>query len=495
MTRASRRDVRELRRQAREWRRGRADTTLMEVLSDAYIALFATTMLSAMAISAIHQTRLSIADSCTTSECSDARFSSTWVCLTAMLAVTLALARVLGPVQVSPAEGSWLLATPVDRAAVLRPRLGLVAAISALAAAVVGSIASTLAGFDPPAIGLVAAAAMASGIAAAMLAALAQPRGGWIVRILAWLLGTATWVALVFIASDVMPSAPTSAPWTAVTGATIAGAIWIGALGLVIAGARNLSRIHRNRLVPGGALLANLSGALAGLDLTMMYDILVAQKWLIRSTVKPVRSGPKGPWALVWRDVIRLRRSVPSLLILAGAVVVPYLVHAVDLRTLVVLAGALTLFVTGVPLCSALRTTSRNAGLVRCFPMPAATVRGACLVVPAAVTLLWSLAALPAVHAGTSATWAASISIAVAMGMTALAAMARWLLAPPPSYAQSLVSSPAGGIPPGLAFSLLRGFDVLVLATAPILISPTSTGAFVSLLLSAGVLGIVVRRD
>jgi hypothetical protein len=495
VTRASRREVHELRRQAREWRRGRADTTLMEVLSDAYIALFATTMLSAMAISAIHETRVSISASCTTSECSDARFSSAWVCVTAMLAVTMAAGRAVGPVQVSPAEGSWLLATPVDRAAVLRPRLGLVAAVTALCAAVVGSVASTLAGFDLPAIGLVAAAATASGIAAAMFAALAQPRDGWATRVLTWTVGGATWVALVLIAASVVPAAPASAPWTTTTGAAVTAATWVGALALLVAGARSLPRIHRNRLVPGGALLASLSGALAGLDLTMIYDILVAQKWLKRSTVKPVRSGPKGPWALVWRDVVRLRRSAPSLAILAGAAVVPYLVLAVDLGTLVVLAGALALFVTGVPLCSALRTTSRNPGLVRCFPMSPITVRAACLVVPAAVTVLWSLAALPAVHAATAATWPASVLIAMGMAMSGLTAMARWLLAPPPNYAQALLSSPAGGIPPGLALSLLRGFDVLVLATAPILISPTSTGAIVSLLLAAGVLGVVVRRD
>ena len=123
-------------------------------------------------------------------------------------------------------------------------------------------------------------------------------------------------------------------------------------------------------------------------------------------------------------------------------------------------------------------------------------VRAACLVVPAIVSLLWSLAVLPAVHAATSdTTWTAAAYISVAMGISGLAAMARWLLAPPPSYAQSLVSSPAGGIPPGLAFSLLRGFDVLVLTTAPILISPTTNGATISALLSTGVLALVVRRD
>ena len=467
----------------------------MEVLSDAYIALFATCMLSAMAISAIHETRLSISASCTTSECADARFSSAWVCLAAMLAVILAAGRAVGPVQVSPAEGSWLLATPVDRTAVLRPRLWLVAAVASVCAAVVGSIASTLAGFAPAVIGLVAAASTATGIAVAMFAALSQSHAGWATRLLTWGLGAASWVGLVLIAASIVPDAPTSGPLTTTSGVAIAGTIWIGAIVLLVAGARNLSRIHRNRLVPGGALLASLSGALAGLDLAMMYDILVAQKWLTRATVKPASGGPKGPWALVWRDVIRLRRSAPALVILAAAAVAPYLVQAVDLGTLVVPAGALTLFVAGVPLCSALRTTSRNSGLVRCFPMTPVTVRSACLVVPAALTLLWSAATLPAVQQATSATWTTSAYIAVAMAVAGLAAMARWLLAPPPNYAQPLVSSPGGGIPPGLVLSLLRGFDVLVLTTAPILISPTSTGAVISLLLGAGVLSIVVRRN
>lgn len=495
MTRASRREVRELRRQAREWRRGRADTTLMEVLSDAYIALFATVMLSAMAISAIHETRVSISASCTTAECSDARFSSAWVGIAAVLALTLAAARAIGPIQVSPAEGSWLLATPVDRAAVLRPRLGLVVMVTALAAALVGAIASTLAGFAPSSIALVTASASAGGIAAGMLAALSQPRSSLPLRLLTWLLGGATWIALVLIAASVVPAAPTSRPIGDATGAGVAVALWGVAVMVMIAGVRALGRIHRRRLVPGGALLANLSGALAGLDLAMMYDVLVAQRWLTQATVRPVRGGPKGPWALVWRDVIRLRRSVVPLLVLVGSAVVPYLVLAVDLGPLVVLVGALVLFVTGLPLCSALRTTSRNPGLVRCFPMSPTTVRSACLAVPAAVATLWSFGTLPAVHASTSAAWSDSIFLALAMAGTAVAAMARWLLAPPPNYAQSLVSSPAGGIPPGLLLSLLRGLDVLVLGVAPILISPTSTGALISLALSAGVLSWVVRRD
>jgi hypothetical protein len=199
---------------------------------------------------------------------------------------------------------------------------------------------------------------------------------------------------------------------------------------------------------------------------------------------------------LVWRDVIRLRRSPAALLVLAGAVVVPYLVLAIDLGPLVVLAGAVTMFATGLPLCSALRTTSRNPGLVRCFPMSPVQVRTACLAVPAGVLTVWSACAWPAVHAATSPhTWVDSAFMSLAMAGAALAAIARWLLAPPPDYSKMVVSSPAGGVPAGLGWSLLRGFDVLALLTAPILISPTVAGAEISLALAAIVLAVVVRRD
>lgn len=468
----------------------------MEVLSDAYIAVFATCMLSAMAASAIRETRASISASCTTSVCSDARFSSAWVCVVALLAVTLAIARAVGPVQVSPAEGSWLLATPVDRAAVLRPRLGLVVALAALVSAATGAVASVLAGFDVRSIGLVIASVIAGGTGAATFATTAQSGRDWSVRAATWVLGCLTWAGLVLIAAGAVPAAPASKPVGVGTGLAIAGVLGAGAAGLLIAAARRLPRIHRDRLVPGGALLASLSGALASLDLALTYDILIARRWLARSTVRPVRGGPKGAMALVWRDVIRLRRSPTALLILAAASVVPYLMVSIDLGPLVVLAGASTLFLTGLPLCSALRTTSRNAGLVRCFPMSPIAVRAACLVVPAGVLVVWSAGAWPAVHAATSpGSWADSALMAVAMATAALVAIARWLLAPPPDYSRLVVSSPAGGVPAGLVSSLLRGFDVLVLLTAPILISATAGGAAVSLGLAAIVLVVVIRRD
>lgn len=495
MSRASRAEVRALHRQMREWRRGRADTTLMQVLSDAYIAVFAVIMLGAMATSAILQTRVSISAGCTTSECGDARFWLAWVSALAVITATLAVARAFGPLQTSPAAASWLLSSPVDRSAVLRPRLLLVGGLTAVGTGLASAVIAELAGFGGSAVAVSAVAVAAGGVSTVMFAAIMQAGRGLTVRRLTWLLGTMTWLGLVLIAIHLLPSAPGSPLTGGLVGAGVAVLVWVLAAGLVARASSGLPTIHRDRLTPGGSLLASLSGALASLDLSLMYDIVIARRWLAKSTVRPVRGGPSGPWALVWRDVVRLRRSAASVLILVAALIVPYVVVALDLGEVVVVAGALAAFLAGVGLCSALRTTSRNPGLVRCFPMSAAQVRAACLAVPGAVLLAWALGAAPAVYEGMGPIpWPDAVMVSVAMGAAGITAIARWLMAAPPDYGRPLISSPAGGIPMGLAGSVLRGFDVLVLLVAPLLIAPSSNGATVSLALAAIVLAVLLRR-
>lgn len=461
MSRAPVAEVRELRRQVREWRRGRADTTLTQVLSDAYITVFAVAMLGAMAISAI-----------------------------------LAAARAVGPVLVSPATGSWLLAAPVDRGAVLRPRLVWAGMLSAVSAGLLSAVISSLAGLDDSGVAVFTTAMVGGGMCAVMFAAVVQTRSSHNVRLLTWVLGTATWLGLVVVAAGAAPPAPRSPLQSGIAGIVAAVLIGLAAAALLVSAASGLADIHRSRLTPGGSLLASLSGALASLDLALTYDVAVARRWLLTSTVRPVRGGPSGVWALVWRDVIRLRRSAPSLVMFAGALVVPYIVITLDLGEIVALLGALTAFATGLGLFSALRTTSRNQGLLRCFPMSGVQVRMACLVVPAAVLVVWALGATPAIHEGLAPiSWPDSVLVTTAMGFAAIASIARWLLAQPPDYSAPLVSSPAGAIPTGLPGSLLRGFDVLVLLTAPVLIAPSAVGAAVSLALAAVVVTVLIRRS
>ena len=486
--------ARSLRRQMRAWRRDRADTTLYEQLSEAYVWVFTLVLLGAMAISAMVQTRVSIAAGCTTSTCDDARTSLVWATVAATTAVALAAAAAIGPVMVTPATGAWLLTSPIDRGPLLRSRLFVASGATALGCAVAVAVTGLLAGIPYGAIVVLAVASGLVGAAGTAAAATWQARGGRATRLVALTLGVLTAGWLLLVALDAEPG--TEAGWLAgpVGWAAIAAAL-LAMIALLVRATTRLSRLLRAHLVPGGSLLSSLSGALAGLDLALAYDVLVARRWRTAATVRPVRGGPAGAWALVWRDVVRLRRSPGPLAALAGTLLVPYVVLRLDLDDTVVIASALAAFLGGLWSFTALRTTGRNPGLVRCFPMSSAAVRSATAAVPGGLLLLWSLAAAPAIgHSLDDPTVGDVLLVSVATGATALGAIFRWMLAPPPDYSMPLVASPTGAIPTGLIISALRGFDVLALGVVPLLVTPDANGALVSLGLTGSVASYLVSR-
>lgn len=488
--------ARSLRRQMRAWRRARADTTLYEQLSEAYIWVFTTVLVSAMAVSAMVQTRVSIASSCTTSTCDDARTSLVWAAAAGMIAIALAAAQAVGPVMVTPATGAWLLTTPVDRGPLLRSRLTAAAVATFVACGAVVAVIGLLAGFDYPAIAVLALVTALAGAGVTAAAATWQARDGRPTRALATVIALATTTWLLLVALDAEPT--TSSGWLdGPVGWTVAGLIAVAMVLLLARAASRVASLLRAQLVPGGSLLASLSGALAGLDLSLAYDVLVARRWRTAATVRPSTGGPGGAWALVWRDVIRLRRSKAALAALTGSLLVPYVVLRLELDDAIVLASALAAFLSGLWSFSALRTTGRNPGLVRCFPMSLAAVRSATMVVPGTLLLVWSLALVPALAQSLDEATAADVLlVAVATGGSALAAVARWMLAPAPDYSMPLIASPTGAIPTGLIGSAVRGFDVLALGVVPLLLAPNDNGALVSLALSGSVVSYLVsRRD
>ena len=85
--------------------------------------------------------------------------------------------------------------------------------------------------------------------------------------------------------------------------------------------------------------------------------------------------------------------------------------------------------------------------------------------------------------------------VGFAVGLCALAGAVRWVTGRPPDYAKPLVSTPAGGVPTNLYGSIVRGFDILLVSTAPMLFSPTVNGAIVSLVIALGVLSYLVGRE
>lgn len=494
MTAADRAEAATLRRQMRAWRRDRADTTLYEQASEAYVWVFTTVLLGAMAVSAVVQTRVSIAAACTTTTCDDARRSLVWATAAGVVAVALAAAQAVGPVMVTPATGAWLLTTPIERAPLLRARLAAAVGAALVVCAAVVAVVALLAGLAPGGVAVLAVTAGLAGAVAIAAAAGWQSRDGRPTRRsgVALALVVAAW--LLAVALDVEPS--TTSTWlVGPTGLVLLGATAVVLVVLLLRAATVVPRLLRAHLVPGGSLLASLSGALAGLDLSLAYDVLVARRWRTAATVRPSLGGPGGAWSLVRRDVVRLRRSPGALAALVGSLLVPYVVLRLDLRDTSVLASALAMFLAGLWSFSALRTTGRNPGLVRCFPMSLAAVRSATLVVPGGLLLVWSLAAAPAIGGTlTGATPADVVMVSVATGATSLAAIARWMLAPPPDYSMPLVASPTGAIPTGLIGSALRGFDVVALGVVPLLVAPTATGALVSLALTGSVVSYLVAR-
>ncbi len=486
-------EVRDLRGQIRGWRRGRAELSLMEAASDAYIALFATVMLGSMAVSVILDLRNASGAVCSSAACTAARDLMPWLFAGVEVAVCLGVARLFGPMLVSPAVGTWLLSAPVDRSALLRPRFAVTGSGAFLAGGALAAVIGTLAGFSSGLVTAFAVAVAAACLCTVTLTTLVQARGGPAARVATWLVAGAVWAAVLALVLQVLPAQsvpPTFSPvWVAAV--AVAGAL---AVGSAVRALLDLPRIHRDRLTPGGSLVPSLSGALATLDLALIYDILISRRWLARSTVRSRRGGPAGAAALVWRDVIRLGRSPQTVVVPAAALVLPYLGATLGLGEGVLLLIGVTGFLSGLGLCSSLRVLSRTPGLVRCLPLEAWEVRSASLVVPAAVLVVWGLATAPAVHEAVPTTWSAALWVGIALGAAALASVARWMTAKPPDYQKPLVSSPSGAVPTSVFGAVLRGFDVLLLLCAPLLLASPANGAFISLVLAAIVVTVLVHR-
>lgn len=486
--------ARELRAQIREWRRGRADTRLVDALGDAYVAVFATLMLGSMAANVVVNVRGVIGTSCAAGTCAQARALLPWVFALAVLTAALALARLLGPMLTSPGVSSWLLTTPVDRRALLRPRLAGTVGVAFLAGGLLTTAAATLAGFAPAVVVAFAVAVAGACCAAVALACVGQAADSGLPRAATWVLVSLVWLGLLLLDLGEVPAAGTSPAPGAAWAVAAAGLCMLGLLAVVRA-AGSLARLRRDQLTPGGALAPALSGALASLDFALLYDLLLARHWRARSTVRPVRGRGSGLAALVWRDVVRLRRNPQSLLVLAGALVAPYLAGTLGLGRVVPLVAAGVGFLAALGLFSALRVTSRTPGLVRALPFEPWQVKAASLAVPGALLLAWGLATAPDLHLSTAGTtWPGAVLAALAVGLTAVTAVTRWMTGKPADYQLPLVTSPMGAVPTSLYASAARGLDVLLLLSTPLLIAPGTGGAEVSLLLGAVVLAVLLGR-
>lgn len=467
---------RELRALMKDWRRGRATRHLWDVLQDGYVAVLAVIMIGAMIASVVWRAQ-GLAAECTTATCQTGRTLLPWAALFATLALTLAVARLFGPIVASAAEGFWLMDAPVRRSRLLSGRLVAVILMAAAASALFGGLVAALTGSTLPEAGVWAAA---SALGAAGLTAFAAAEQGadrhWTVRAFTWLAGTAGLAALGAVVA-------VAAGWVQLgvdlsLGLRLAGIVGvIGAALLVLGGLlafRRLDGMRRARLISGGSLVSGMQGAMFAMDIGLMRDILVERDAMDRGHVRPTRGRGLGVNALVWRDLQRLIRFPKSLLLLVVGLVVPYAVGALGLGSFSPFLSGMVLMTALVPLLGSLRVLSRTKGLARAFPFSTQDIRRAVMTVPAVLALVWAAAAVPAFAGLGSGMQHMDLLDAVIhaslTGVAGLLGAVRWVTAKPADYGAPMMQTGMGAMPPGLMLNLFRGIDVIVGVTGPLLL-------------------------
>lgn len=487
--------LRDVRGDVRHWRRGRSDARLADVIGDIYTAVFSALVLGSMVVNVVVNVGRVSDELCTSTGCREARSLLPWLVGALLVAGALALARMLGPVSTSPAVGSWLATAPLSRRLLLRRRLVATLAAALAATAVLAAGTGVLGGFGAVPALLFALVLGLLALLAVATAGAAQARRSALPRVLAWAAAGVVWLGLLAMATDRAPLLDTPQDSSPLWYLAVATA---GVLALVatVAAYLALPRLRARDLSVGGALLPSVSGALAGLDLSLLHDVLLAHRWRRHEAVRPRRSRVTGLGALVWTDLVRLGRSPSSVVVLAATVVVPYAAAASGAGRVTVLLGGLAGFLALLPLLTGLRVLSRTPGLARMLPWSTATARLGQLVVPGTLALALGLGTAPALREALAVGWGVAVLAGLAVGASVLAAAVRWVTGRPPDYGRPLISSPAGAVPTNLYGSVVRGFDILLVGTGPLLLSPDATGAMTSILLCAGVLGYLAgRRD
>lgn len=486
--------ARELRRLMKDWRGGRATTSLWQAFHNAYIVVIAGLMIGAMVVNVIIQAQTVVA-ACTSGSCLSARAMLPWAAFALAVAAALAASRLFGPVLASAAEGSWLLATPVSRPALLGRRLITAIVAGVLAGAVIGAVISALTGSDLQVVLIITAATALSTAAAVAFAAAQQGKDRRrLTRFLTYvftLVGLAALLSVIGVSANLFAS-PLSPDLARKIGVGIGAVAAVAlVLGTVLARVR-IRNIRRARLVSGGSLIRGVSGAFFALDIGLARDILVARRAMEIGHVKPTKGKGSGLSAITWREFQRIRRFPQPLLVVAGTIIVPYAADALGMSVLSPVVGALALFGALIPMLGGLRVLTRTGGLARALPFSLSQLKMASIVIPAIVALIWAIATAAAFRGFGEGVATREVSVAASMALATAAAgllgAVRWTQAKGIDFGAPMVSTQAGAIPPGMMTNLFRGFDVVLLVTFPMLLGGSPLWSFAIAAIAAVVL-------
>jgi hypothetical protein len=467
----------ELRRWMRKVRRGKADRSFWQQFEDIYLVIFAVAMLGATGGNVV----LNLNDrsaGCTTASCGWLLDTVPLILVPLLVSGMLRVLLSIGPVSASRATGFWLLATPVDRASLLRPSYRLVMVGAVVVGALAAVVGWALFGANWSTVGEAAVLTTVVLLCTACVTVWAQQTGArsrWTLRVADGLLVLAAVPALLLAvrpreegaaASVVLglSTVPASEPFLSAAEVrllVISAVALLVAVALVVFTAQSLDKLSRQSVVAGGELLAGIAGAAITLDVSLLADVVAGRHWRQVGRVKSRRGRGSRGAAMIHREFVRVLRWPRRLVIGFALLVVPYAVAGTGYDVLVPIAAGLAGFIAVRPLMDGLRSVCRSIGLVRALGMDLRELRVIMSVVPGAFAALWAALAAPALGSP-------AVAFAVAAGM--LTGAVRQASARPPSYSGPLVASPMGAIPPGLFSTPMRGFDLLLLCLAPVLL-------------------------
>jgi hypothetical protein len=486
--------AKELKDMIRDWRTGRATRSLGEAISDGYIAVFGFLLVGGMVANVVVQAQ-GVVSQCNQIACLSARGLLPWAAFTVSVAAALVLSRLFGPVLASAAEGFWLLDAPVRRSRLLAPRLFGITVAGLVIAAGIGALIAALTGSPAQEIAIWAAA---TGVAAAAAISFAAAEQGvdrqLLTRIVSYLFGIAglaVLLSVIAVAAGWVNFTVDTSLGRAIGLVALAGALVVLIISVVISQLR-LGQIRRARLLSGGALVSGISGAFFALDFGLIRDIVVDRRAMEIGHVKSKPGRGIGLQPLIYREAQRLARNPQPLLWVLLSLVIPYAADALGMGAVSPVFSALVLFGALVPTLNGLRVLTRTGGLARCMPFSTKAIKRAVVVVPAIITLLWVIVAVPAFHGfgsgGTHHSMKVAVEMAAATGAAGLLGAIRWTTGKPPNFGGPAVASQFGAIPPGLIIGLVRGFDMCLLITAPLLLGLSPVIALVL----AAIVGLVL---
>lgn len=377
--------------------------------------------------------------------------------LLVVVGVALRAAMELGPVIAGPAVRHWVLATPIDRRALLTRRYAASAAGAAALGAGIGWSGAVVTGAAGAPWWPVTGACVAAGVyAAAVLLQTREVVGRLAATGIAGFGGVLTLAALVILREISLPALPASA--VAIT----AGALGAG---LLCAGWQRLAGLDRAVLGAGSSLAVAVQVAGTFLDPELLLGLLEERRWRAARRGRSRTGIGAGLVALAYVDVRRALRTPGAAGLALGLLLVPYAGSTVLPAAIVPAVTAVAAVLVATRAASGLRAVIRSPALRRSLGSTDRALVMIHLVAPLAASMAWTVAALPVLlplH---------PLAI-VLLPAGAVAVVYRTATQPSLNYGAAVFETGFGTVPIDLFRQLLRGPVLLaLLVTAQLLLA------------------------